>query len=78
MGAGHVLPHVPRPVRAGRGVTSSRGRRSPSMDAREPLVTVEEARKVTALLLAWGSDEPDLALEAERLAHDLALRLPEG
>jgi hypothetical protein len=46
------------------------------MDERVPLVTEDEARKVTALLLAWGSDNPDLAVEADRMAHDLALRLP--
>jgi hypothetical protein len=46
------------------------------MDERVPLVTVEELRKVVGLLLAWGEPSADLALEAERLAHDLALRLP--
>jgi hypothetical protein len=44
------------------------------MDERVPLVTVEELRKVVGLLLVWG--EPDLAVEADRVAHELALRLP--
>jgi hypothetical protein len=46
------------------------------MDARVPLVTVEELRKVVGLLLVWGSDDDDLALEADRVAHELAVRLP--
>lgn len=48
------------------------------MDERVPLVTVEELRKVVSLLLVWGSDDEDLALEADRVAHELALRLPGG
>lgn len=47
-----------------------------SMDEREPLITRDELRKAVGLLLAWGEPSDDLALEAERLAHDLALRLP--
>lgn len=46
------------------------------MDERVPLVTVDELRKVVGLLLALSGDGDDLAVEAERLAHDLALRLP--
>jgi hypothetical protein len=46
------------------------------MDERERLVTMEELRKVVGLLLVWGEPSDDLAVEAERLAHDLALRLP--
>lgn len=42
-----------------------------------PLVTVDELRKVVGLLLALESPDDDLAVEADRLAHDLALRLPE-
>lgn len=48
----------------------------PFMDERVPLVTVEELRKVVGLLLVWGSDDDDLAVEAGRVAHELALRLP--
>jgi len=48
------------------------------MDDRLPLVTVDELRKVVGLLLAWGEPGDDLAVEADRVAHDLALRLPEG
>jgi hypothetical protein len=46
------------------------------MDERELLVSVDELRKVVGLLLVWGEPSDDLAVEAERLAHDLALRLP--
>ncbi|MFH8926361.1 hypothetical protein ACH4D4_04830 [Streptomyces pristinaespiralis] len=46
------------------------------MDEREPLITRDELRKAVGLLLAWGEPSDDLAVEAERLAHDLALRLP--
>ncbi|MDQ0842432.1 hypothetical protein QFZ68_002112 [Streptomyces sp. V1I6] len=46
------------------------------MDERVPLVTVEELRKVVGLLLVWGSDDEDLAVEVDRVAHELALRLP--
>jgi hypothetical protein len=46
------------------------------MDERVPLVTVEELRKVVGLLLVWGSDDEDLAVEVNRVAHELALRLP--
>lgn len=46
------------------------------MDERESLVTTDELRKVVGLLLAWGEPSEDLALEGERVAHDLALRLP--
>jgi hypothetical protein len=46
------------------------------MDERVPLVTVEELRKVVSLLLVWGSDDEDLAVEVDRVAHELALRLP--
>jgi hypothetical protein len=45
---------------------------------RERLVSVEELRKVVGLLLVLADSDDDLALEAERLAHDLALRLPAG
>jgi hypothetical protein len=48
------------------------------MDEREPLVTMDELRKVVGLLLAWGEPSDDLAVEAGRVAHELALRLPEG
>lgn len=49
-----------------------------SMDERARLVSVDELRKVVALLLVLADSDNDLALEAERLAHDLALRLPAG
>jgi hypothetical protein len=45
---------------------------------RERLVSVEELRKVVSLLLVLADSDDDVALEAERVAHDLALRLPAG
>lgn len=39
-------------------------------------MSVDELRKVIGLLLAWGEPSEALAVEAERVAHDLALRLP--
>jgi hypothetical protein len=46
------------------------------MGERVPLVSVEELRKVVGLLLAMETEDEELELEAERVAHDLALRLP--
>jgi hypothetical protein len=48
------------------------------MDERVPLVTMDELRKVVALLLVLADSGDDIGLEAERMAHDLALRLPAG
>jgi len=47
------------------------------MDERVPLVTVDELRKTVALLLVLEEQGDDIGIEAGRLAHDYALRLPE-
>lgn len=60
----------PRPSRSGAFVVGH------VMGERVPLVSVEELRKVVRLLLAMETADEELGLEAERVAHDLALRLP--